>query len=96
MATPRSFSNYKASSDNRRSRTAFKADLIVASPGGISPPGAPRTVREPLDSHGSRWIVRRPLGVVKISKGGNRKNNPDFRTFRTAEGGFANSRRHPG
>jgi hypothetical protein len=24
------------------------------SPGGISPPGAPRTVREPLDSHGSR------------------------------------------
>jgi hypothetical protein len=30
MATPRSFSNYKASSDNRRSRTAFKADLIVA------------------------------------------------------------------
>src|ERR1039457_401295 len=26
----------------------------VESPGGISPPGAPRTVREPLDSHGSR------------------------------------------
>ena len=24
------------------------------SPGGISPPGAPKTVREPLDSHGSR------------------------------------------
>ena len=23
-------------------------------PGGISPPGSPRTVREPLDSHGSR------------------------------------------
>jgi hypothetical protein len=27
---------------------------IVESPGGVSPPGAPRTVREPLDSHGSR------------------------------------------
>ncbi len=27
---------------------------IGESPGGISPPGAPRTVREPLDSHGSR------------------------------------------
>src|ERR1017187_5394270 len=26
----------------------------VESPGGISPPGAPRSVREPLDSHGSR------------------------------------------
>src|ERR1700741_5481350 len=28
--------------------------LAVESPGGISPPGAPRSVREPLDSHGSR------------------------------------------
>ena len=27
---------------------------FVESPGGISPPGAPRSVREPLDSHGSR------------------------------------------
>src|SRR4051812_17800046 len=26
----------------------------VESPGGLSPPGAPRSVREPLDSHGSR------------------------------------------
>src|SRR5580693_5025277 len=26
----------------------------VESPGGISPPGASRSVREPLDSHGSR------------------------------------------
>ena len=26
----------------------------VESPGGISPPGAPRSVHEPLDSHGSR------------------------------------------
>src|SRR5205807_2835096 len=28
--------------------------VMVESPGGISPPGAPRSVREPLDSHGSR------------------------------------------
>src|SRR5215472_13390651 len=26
---------------------------VVESPGGVSPPGAPRTVREPLDSYGS-------------------------------------------
>jgi hypothetical protein len=30
-------------------RTAF-----VESPGGVSPPGAPRTVHDPLESHGSR------------------------------------------
>src|SRR5246127_1836064 len=28
--------------------------LSVESPGGLSPPGAPRSVREPLDSYGSR------------------------------------------
>jgi len=28
---------------------------IVESPGGLSPPGAPRSVREPLGSYGSRW-----------------------------------------
>ena len=28
--------------------------LDVESPGGLSPPGAPRSVREPLDSYGSR------------------------------------------
>jgi hypothetical protein len=38
MATRRSFSNYKASGDNRWSRTAFKADLIVAL--GQSQPGS--------------------------------------------------------
>ena len=27
---------------------------VVESPGGISPPGAPRTVHDPLESHGSR------------------------------------------
>src|SRR5262245_19053432 len=28
---------------------------LVESPGGISPPGAPRTVRDPLESHGLRF-----------------------------------------
>jgi hypothetical protein len=28
--------------------------VVVESPGGLSPPGAPRSVREPLDSYGSR------------------------------------------
>src|SRR5262249_35011063 len=35
----------------------FGAQLFVANvewPGGLSPPGSPRTVREPLDSYGSR------------------------------------------
>ena len=27
---------------------------IVESPGGVSPPGAPKTVHDPLESHGSR------------------------------------------
>ena len=27
---------------------------IDESPGGVSPPGAPRTVHDPLESHGSR------------------------------------------
>ena len=31
----------------------LRQDCFVESPGGISPPGAPRTVREPLDSYGS-------------------------------------------
>src|SRR5215471_9893634 len=31
-----------------------QTDAIVESPGGISPPGAPRTVHDPLESHGSR------------------------------------------
>src|SRR6202047_550906 len=44
---------------------------MVESLGGVSPPGAPRTVHEPLDSHGSRcsavamtwWPVGEELGV---------------------------------
>ena len=38
-------------------RTLLRGHLTDAndeSPGGLSPPGAPRTVREPLDSYGSR------------------------------------------
>ena len=36
------------------SALAAGAALHVESPGGLSPPGAPRSVREPLDSYGSR------------------------------------------
>ena len=35
-------------------RRGAVSSQIVESRGGISPPGAPRSVREPLDSHGSR------------------------------------------
>src|SRR5216684_1262796 len=35
-------------------RALCRTSVIVESPGGLSPPGAPRTVREPLDSYGSR------------------------------------------
>jgi len=31
--------------------------VMGESPGGISPPGAPRSVHEPLDSHGSRNLA---------------------------------------
>ena len=42
-----------------RKLTRPSADIVatpadVESPGGISPPGAPRTVHDPLESHGSR------------------------------------------
>src|SRR5262249_33915208 len=39
---------------SRRSASAAGTGLYVESPGGLSPPGAPRSVREPLDSYGSR------------------------------------------
>src|SRR5215467_11491914 len=32
----------------------LQISAVVGSPGGISPPGAPRTVHDPLESHGSR------------------------------------------
>src|SRR5215472_4194830 len=35
-------------------RSCTFSHSLVESPGGISPPGAPRTVRDPLESHGSR------------------------------------------
>src|SRR5262249_22258274 len=35
-------------------RPGCATDAAVESPGGISPPGAPRTVHDPLESHGSR------------------------------------------
>src|ERR1700731_4421322 len=38
-------------------QTAFTLDAAISpveSPGGLSPPGAPRSVREPLGSYGSR------------------------------------------
>ena len=38
----------------RVSKNAEKLKVVVESRGGISPPRAPKTVREPLDSHGSR------------------------------------------
>ena len=37
-----------------RSAVAAGTRPHVESPGGLSPPGAPRSVREPLDSYGSR------------------------------------------
>src|SRR6478672_12060772 len=42
---------------SRQKRTcpaARPTAALVESPGGISPPGAPRTVHDPLESHGSR------------------------------------------
>src|SRR5260370_41328509 len=43
-----------------------ETDAFVESPEGLSPSGAPRTVREPLDSHGSRCsavaMTKWPMG----------------------------------
>src|SRR5262245_20618577 len=40
--------------DIRTVERSNQSDVNVESRGGISPPRAPRTVREPLDSYGSR------------------------------------------
>src|SRR6516225_5822376 len=43
--------------DRSTSREGLDFDestAVVESPGGIAPPGAPRTVHDPLESHGSR------------------------------------------
>ena len=37
-----------------RDAIVFATAALVEWPGGLSPPGSPRTVREPLDSYGSR------------------------------------------
>src|SRR6266446_9297781 len=47
-------SRFRSEADMTRASWACRSDESVESPGGISPPGAPKTVREPLDSHGSR------------------------------------------
>lgn len=38
--------------------------FVVGSPGGVSPPGSHRTVREPLGSHGSCHPGHQALGVT--------------------------------
>ena len=43
-----------AAGGRRDIRALAEKSGFVELPGGISPPGAPKTVREPLDSHGSR------------------------------------------
>src|SRR6516164_935373 len=52
--------------DSRRSGSPAGTSLHVESPRGLSPPGAPRSVREPLDSYGSRCsavsMTERPVG----------------------------------
>src|SRR6201987_5492068 len=46
---------FMSASVPKRPTPAFpRNDGMVESPGGISPPGAPRSLRDPLDSHGSR------------------------------------------
>src|SRR5208282_122653 len=45
---------FGSEADMDRQATPAKSVESVESPGGISPPGAPRSVHEPLDSHGSR------------------------------------------
>jgi hypothetical protein len=48
------FVRYWSNSGQRSILAGDGLSAFVESPGGISPPGAPRSVREPLDSHGSR------------------------------------------
>jgi hypothetical protein len=43
-----------------------RAVLSSESPGGVSPPGALRSVREPLDSYGSHRPVVRGQGLVSF------------------------------
>src|ERR1700738_5203801 len=50
----RSPSGRRGCADCRPSCPRSGTGRFVESPGGVSPPGAPRSVREPLDSYGSR------------------------------------------
>ncbi len=58
--------NVGSCSNCGRIAASRRTDVQVESPGGISPPGAPRTVREPLDSYGSRCstVGRRAAGFA--------------------------------
>src|SRR5262252_8003136 len=55
---------------------------FVESPGGVSPPGAPRTVREPLDSYGSRCsavsMTERQWAVLAGLLGPRRRRTAQF------------------
>ena len=55
-----------ASLQKRQRPSIIRSDVKDESPGGISPPGAPKSVREPLDSHGSRCstVGRRAAGFT--------------------------------
>src|SRR5450756_2879972 len=56
------FVRYWSNSGQRWILARDGLSAFVESPGGISPPGAPRSVREPLDSHGSRCSAVGPRG----------------------------------
>ena len=60
-----------ASHPKRPSAEKMRSVVKDESPGGISPPGAPKTVREPLDSHGSRCstVGKRAAGLYASSTG---------------------------
>src|SRR5438128_11092401 len=51
---PPKFGRYRSTADINGCVVSAKSVEFVESRGGISPPRAPKTVREPLDSHGSR------------------------------------------
>src|SRR6516162_4876011 len=45
---------WRGCAETSRSSVMGRTSQTVESPGGLAPPGAPRSVREPLDSYGSR------------------------------------------
>src|SRR5262249_46710120 len=50
----RSLVRFWGEADMARPPLTYRSVADAESPGGISPPGAPRTVHDPLESHGSR------------------------------------------